>query len=67
VVYDPFSGLPVPAAVESDDKADEYYIKRLSEDEQKKNKDEMLARVDDLIYLSPMLVGYALKNKLWCK
>jgi hypothetical protein len=48
-------------------KDDDLYIKRLSDGDQKKNKDEMLARKDDLIYISPMLVGYALKNKLWCK
>ncbi|KAF2419775.1 ATPase [Tothia fuscella] len=47
------------------EKPDDMYIKRLSDEDMKKNKDEMLARKDDLIYLSPMLVGYALKNKLW--
>jgi len=46
---------------------DDFYIKRLTEDEQKKNRDEMLARKGDLIFLSPMLMGYALKNKLWRK
>jgi hypothetical protein len=49
-----------------DGKKDDFYIKRLSDEEQKKNRDEMLARPDDLFYLSPMLTGYALKNKIWC-
>jgi hypothetical protein len=39
--------------------------KRLTESEQQKNKEEMLARSDDLIFMSPLLEGYALKNKLW--
>ena len=42
------------------------YIRRLSEEEQTKNKQEMLAREKDLVFLSPLLPGYALKNKLWC-
>lgn len=47
------------------DSKDDPYIRRLTEDEQKKNRDNLLARKDDLVFLSPMLVGYALKNKLW--
>lgn len=43
------------------------YIKRLTDEEQAKNKNDMLAREQDLIFLSPLLPGYALKNKLWCK
>lgn len=53
-------GLPVNI-----DSKDDPYIKRLTETEQKKNKDDLLARKYDLVFLSPMLVGYALKNKLW--
>jgi hypothetical protein len=53
-------GYPFPAAPKED-----TYIKRLTEEEQKKNRDELLARKDDLIFISPMLMGYALKNKLW--
>ena len=48
-------------------KRDEFYIKRLSDEEQKRNRDEMLARPNDLCFLSPMLEGYALKNKTWRK
>jgi hypothetical protein len=43
------------------------YIKRLSEEEQKMNKKAMLDRENDLVFLSPLLPGYALKNKLWCE
>jgi hypothetical protein len=46
---------------------DDFYIKRLSDEDQKKNRDDMLARPDELCFLSPMLEGYALKNKMWCK
>lgn len=46
---------------------DEFYIKRLSDEEQRTNREEMLAKPDELCYLSPMLEGYALKNKTWCK
>jgi hypothetical protein len=43
------------------------YVKRLSEEKQKQNVEEMLRRVDDLIFVSPMLEGFSLKGKLWCK
>jgi hypothetical protein len=49
------------------DSKDNSYIKRLTDDEQRKNRDDLLARKDDLVFLSPMLMGYALKNKLWRK
>jgi hypothetical protein len=49
------------------DLKDDSYIKRLTEAEQKKNRDDLLSRKEDLIFLSPMLMGYALKNKLWRK
>ena len=38
---------------------------RLGEEEQAKNKQAMLTRQDELMFLSPLLEGYALKNKLW--
>ena len=41
--------------------------KHLTEAEQQKNREEMLAREDDLVFMSPLLEGYALKNKLWSK
>jgi hypothetical protein len=41
--------------------------KRLSEADQQKNKEEMLAKEEDMIFMSPLLEGYALKNKLWGK
>lgn len=39
--------------------------KRLSQEDQDKNKATMLAHPEDLMYMSPLLEGYALKNKLW--
>lgn len=41
--------------------------KRLNDEEQQKNKEAMLANEDDLIFMSPLIDGYALKNKLWRK
>lgn len=41
--------------------------KHLDEKRQLQNREEMLARQDNLIYMSPVVEGYALKNKLWCK
>lgn len=41
--------------------------KRLGEEEQQKNKDAMLAKPEDLMFMSPLLEGYALKNKIWGK
>jgi hypothetical protein len=42
------------------------YLKALSKEDQEANKEEMLAREKDLIFVSPLLIGFALKNKLWC-
>ncbi|KAK0640835.1 ATPase [Cercophora newfieldiana] len=39
--------------------------KRLDEAEQRKNKEAMLANEHDLVFISPLIDGYALKNKLW--
>jgi len=41
--------------------------KRLDEEEQRKNKEAMLANEADLVFISPLIDGYALKNKLWRK
>jgi hypothetical protein len=41
--------------------------KRLSEDRQASNKKTMLSKETDLMFLGPLLEGYALKNKLWRK
>lgn len=41
------------------------YVKRLSNEKQKDNKDKMLAREQDLVFVSPILVGFSLKAKLW--
>ncbi|KAK1968283.1 ATPase [Colletotrichum sublineola] len=39
--------------------------KHLGAKEQQRNKEEMLARQDDLVFMSPLIEGFALKNKLW--
>jgi SpoVK/Ycf46/Vps4 family AAA+-type ATPase len=41
------------------------YIKRLSAEDQAENREAMLENEGDLVYVSPMLRGYALQNKLW--
>jgi hypothetical protein len=74
-IIDPLTLLPVAnqpvnettVMTLPENKIDEFYIKRLSEAEQQKNRDEVLARPEELCFLSPMLEGYALKNKMWCK
>jgi len=40
-------------------------VQTLPKDKQEENKEEMLARAEDLVYVSPTLEGFALKNKLW--
>lgn len=39
--------------------------KRLSVEEQQKNQEAMLAKEQDLMFIVPLIEGYALKNKLW--
>jgi hypothetical protein len=34
---------------------------------QEENKQELLYRKEDLVFVSPLLRGFALKNKLWRK
>jgi hypothetical protein len=41
--------------------------RRLNEEDQEKNKDEMLEKEDELMFMSPLIEGYALKNKMWGK
>ena len=43
------------------------YVRPLNSKEQQANKAAMLARNQDLMFLSPMLAGFALKDKLWRK
>jgi len=49
------------------DKEGPNYVQRPSKDQQEKNVKEMLARKEDLIFMSPILEGFSLKNKEWCK
>jgi len=41
--------------------------RRLCEEDQRKNKEEMLEKEDELMFMSPLIEGYALKNKMWGK
>jgi SpoVK/Ycf46/Vps4 family AAA+-type ATPase len=53
------------AKAEAEEERKSSYIKRLSEEDQESNRKVMLEREQDLVYVSPMLKGYALQNKLW--
>ncbi|TQN67110.1 ATPase family AAA domain-containing protein FIGL1 [Colletotrichum shisoi] len=39
--------------------------KHLGVNDQRKNKEEVLARDGDLMFMSPLIEGFALKNKVW--
>ncbi|EFQ32473.1 ATPase [Colletotrichum graminicola] len=39
--------------------------RHLAAKKQQRNKEEMLAREDDLVFMSPLIEGFALKNKVW--
>ena len=42
------------------------YVQTLAKEKQQANKKEMLGkRKDELVYVSPLLEGFALKNKQW--
>lgn len=41
--------------------------RRLSPEDQQRNKDAMLARPEDLKFMAPFLEGFCLKYKQWCK
>lgn len=42
-------------------------VRRLGEEEFQKNKQYMESRAEDICFISAMLGGYALKNKMWSK
>ncbi|KAF4619100.1 hypothetical protein G7Y89_g14746 [Cudoniella acicularis] len=60
-------GRPRQSIASAGDKPVEQptYVQSLSKEQQEENREEMLARDEDLIYISPVLLGFALKNKLW--
>lgn len=43
------------------------YAKCLPKEKQEENIKEMLSRENDLIFVSPMLKGFSLKAKVWCR
>ncbi|KIN00164.1 hypothetical protein OIDMADRAFT_104143 [Oidiodendron maius Zn] len=49
----------------SDGKEKSAYLEPLTKEQQKANKETMLAREQDLIFVTPILEGFALKNKVW--
>jgi len=53
----------MPPVVEIESESN--YAQRISEEQQLKNKNAMLAREEDLIFVSPILEGFSLKNKIW--
>ncbi|KAK2043683.1 ATPase [Colletotrichum somersetense] len=61
--------LPIEDADETKvtepDKTETGSGKHLGAKEQRRNKEEMLAREDDLVFMSPLIEGFALKNKVW--
>lgn len=50
---------------ESGTSDDGAYLKPLTVEEQQANKTAMLKRSKDLIFMSPMLSGFAMKDKVW--
>lgn len=48
-------------------KTSEHEVIRLDPKDQERNKATMLAQPDNLMYMSPLLQGFALKNKEWRK
>jgi len=57
----------MPNADASSISAQSTHGKSLSKELQEENKQEMLDRKEDLVFVSPLLRGFALKNKLWRK
>jgi hypothetical protein len=43
------------------------YLKRLTLDEIAKNKEVMLGRPQDLMFISPFVLGYSLRSKIWLR
>ena len=49
------------------DAANPAVWKWLDEDAQARNKTTMLEKLEDLMFMSPLLEGYTLTEKVWCK
>ncbi|KAH6693328.1 P-loop containing nucleoside triphosphate hydrolase protein [Leptodontidium sp. MPI-SDFR-AT-0119] len=55
-----------PAPPPSGSTDEPKYVQTLAKEKQEENKKEMLGkRKDELVYVSPLLEGFALKNKQW--
>jgi hypothetical protein len=60
----PAAGGEAPSAPQIEEAA---AGKRITDEIQAKNKKAMLAQEDELMFINPLLEGFALKNKLWCR
>jgi hypothetical protein len=56
---------PTPHADVASISGQSTHAKPLTKKTQEDNKQEMLDRKEDLVFVSPLLRGFALKNKLW--
>ena len=52
-------------ASQSGGKEKTAHLEPLTKEQQKANKEAMLARRQDLIFVTPVLEGFALRNKVW--
>ncbi|PKS11796.1 hypothetical protein jhhlp_001089 [Lomentospora prolificans] len=57
----------VTSGANKDDNGQKKQLRWLSEEDQARNKKEMLAQEELLMFMGPWIEGYALKNKQWLK
>lgn len=62
---DPYRSEKPPKNEDHSSSEDGAYIKPLSDQQQEANKNAMLKRKGDLIFVSPMLWGFAMGDKEW--
>ncbi|KAH7029193.1 aaa family ATPase [Microdochium trichocladiopsis] len=62
---DEYGALDGPSTGETASKPSEKEVVHLSREDQERNKAAMLAEPENLMYMSPLLQGFALKNKEW--
>ena len=53
--------------IKSEDKCVKNQQKRISEEDQILNKERLLEKPNDIAFISELISGYALKNKIWSK
>ncbi|KAJ1325761.1 NTP/NDP exchange transporter [Microdochium nivale] len=62
---DEYGNLDDPEDGEAAEKRSDKDVVRLGQEDQERNKAAMLAQPENLMYMSPLLQGFALKNKEW--